>query len=767
MTDTKGKPQKVLAEDLESLRDQIARLQRLVLEYATAQIPPTVAYGPIEWGAATWSNLIDNGLLGMALVDAGFRFLKANKALCNMLGYSEQELTSLHLQDIAWDQNTCVRLIAKVFEEDLPHSKTDTRLLTKRGEAIWVQITVFAISGHDTGKPDLCLLFLEDIGDRKQSEAVLKADKQLLERLINSSVDGIFAFDRELVITVWNPGMERVFGIGAKAALGKPAFQACPFLKELGEDLNISAALRGKKTISRDKRYSIPSTAKQGYFEGYYSPMYDMDSGDVIGGLAIIRDVTDRKAAEENKRVIEDRYRELFENAYDMIYTCDLSGKITSLNKAAERILGYTRSEAPQMRFSQLVAPEFQQIARRMIDRQIADEAPVTQELEILAKDGRRVALEVSNRLIYREGKPLGIQGIARDITQRKKTEEDLQQANQKLEAWVQELEQRTHEMTLLSDMDDILRACMAIEEAYEVIVRVAQELFPAQGGALYVIGPLRNIVEAVAEWGNPPPTASSFSSDDCWALRRGRVHWVEDTHIGLLCKHLQSPAPKGYLCVPMTAQSEALGVLHLTQLEDVRMPEAKQRLAVAMAEHVAMALANLKLHETLRNQYIRDPLTGLFNRSFMEEALELELRRAARTQHPLSIIMLALDNMEALIDKYGPETSDSALREIGLLLQANVRRGDIACRFGDQIFVLILPQGNLEVGRQRVESLRDLVRMLEISSGSTPIGPITLSIGLAVFPAHGRTVEALLRSAEGALSRARTSGGDCIVISD
>jgi diguanylate cyclase (GGDEF)-like protein len=128
---------------------------------------------------------------------------------------------------------------------------------------------------------------------------------------------------------------------------------------------------------------------------------------------------------------------------------------------------------------------------------------------------------------------------------------------------------------------------------------------------------------------------------------------------------------------------------------------------------------------------------------------------------------MLELDNVEPLIGKYGPETSDSVLREIGLLLQTNVRRGDIACRFGDQVFILILPQGNLEVGRQRVESLRDLVRTLEISSGAGPVGPITLSIGLAVFPAHGRTVEALLRSAEAALSRAKISGGDCIVIPD
>ena len=102
--------------------------------------------------------------------------------------------------------------------------------------------------------------------------------------------------------------------------------------------------------------------------------MYDPHTREVIGGLAIIRDVTERRLAEEGKRISEERYRELFENAYDMVYTHDLAGKITSVNKAAERIIGYSRAEALQMRFSQFVAPEFQQIARRMIDRQIADE---------------------------------------------------------------------------------------------------------------------------------------------------------------------------------------------------------------------------------------------------------------------------------------------------------------------------------------------------------------------------------------------------------
>jgi len=419
------------------------------------------------------------------------------------------------------------------------------------------------------------------------------------------------------------------------------------------------------------------------------------------------------------------------------------------------------------MRFNEFIAPEYREAARKLLNRQLTEQTPSTQELQIVAKDGSRAMLEVSNRLIFREGKAIGIQGIARDITERKKWEEALQEANQKLEDWVHELEQRTHEMTLLSEMGDILRACMNTKEVYEVIVKVAQEIFPVQGGALYVLGPLRNIVESVAEWGDTSGLEPTFTPDECWALRRGRIHFVGDTRTGLLCKHLQTPAPSGYLCVPMMAQSEAVGILHLTQPENIKLPEAKQKLALAMAEHVAMALSNLRLHETLRNQSIRDQQTGLFNRSFMEEALELEIRRAVRSQHPLTIIMLAVDEFQGFAEQYGMEAGDSLLHDIGGLLQSNIRKGDIACRYSSQAFVLILPQGSFEVIRQRSESLRELVETSEWKVSNGKGLRTTLSIGLAVFPGHGQTVEGLLRSAEAALSRARNSGGNMVVVAN
>ncbi|MBP1609239.1 MAG: diguanylate cyclase with and sensor, partial [Acidobacteria bacterium] len=300
--------------------------------------------------------------------------------------------------------------------------------------------------------------------------------------------------------------------------------------------------------------------------------------------------------------------------------------------------------------------------------------------------------------------------------------------------------------------------------EAYSVIVNVAQQIFPVQTGALYIIDKPRNVLEAVALWGEPSKAVDTFIPNDCWALRRGRVHWVEDQNSGPMCRHLRNPAPEGYICVPMMAQSQAIGVLSLEKPLNEPFRESKRQLALAMAEHVAMALSNLRLHETLRSQSIRDPLTGLFNQNFMEESLDLELHRSVRNQCPLGIIMTEVDNSDLIRLTFGQEAADYIVRNLGKLLQRNIRKEDIVCRLGDCKFVILLPQSGIEVCPQRAENLMAAVRSLDVTLFMSPVAGITASMGIATFPDHGRTVESLLGAAEAALRRAREAGGNSIV---
>ncbi len=369
-------------------------------------------------------------------------------------------------------------------------------------------------------------------------------------------------------------------------------------------------------------------------------------------------------------------------------------------------------------------------------------------------------------------------EALEAEITERKRAEAGLQQPNEKLTSWVKELERQSRDTTLLSEMGELLHSCLAAEEAYTIIAQFAPQLFPAASGALCVLSASKNLVEGVAVWGESRPNEWMFAPDECWALRRGLVHWVEDSRSGLLCPHLRQRPSAGYLCVPMMAQGEALGVLHLQSgahgltepqgPEGVRerLTESKQRLAVTVAENIALALANLKLREALRIQSIRDPLTGLFNRRYMEESLERELRRAARNRRPLAAIMLDLDHFKRFNDTSGHEAGDTLLQALGNLLRRRVREEDIACRYGGEEFTLILPDASLDAARQRAEQLREEAKHLQVQHRGRYLGAVTLSVGVAAFPEDGSTAREILWAADEALYRAKAEGRDRVVVS-
>jgi PAS domain S-box-containing protein len=155
--------------------------------------------------------------------------------------------------------------------------------------------------------------------------------------------------------------------------------------------------------------------------------------------LVLANDITSRRQAEVALRESEERYRELFENANDLIYTHDLTGNFTSLNKSGEQLTGYTQEEACTMNIARVVAPEHLKTARGMIARKTVEaNVPTVYELDIIAKNGRRISLELSTRLIYEDGQPFGVQGIGRDITERKRTEEALRESEQKFRSIVE-----------------------------------------------------------------------------------------------------------------------------------------------------------------------------------------------------------------------------------------------------------------------------------------------------------------------------------------
>jgi len=157
------------------------------------------------------------------------------------------------------------------------------------------------------------------------------------------------------------------------------------------------------------------------------------EEGAILYFEGIAEDVTERKRAEYELSESEERYRELVENALDIIYQHDLKGNYTSINKAGQQLTGYSRAEALELNLMETVAPEYLEKAREMLRLKLAGETVTAYELEILTKDGGRIPVEANTRLVYQNGVPVGVQGIARDITERKRLEEALRESEEQL----------------------------------------------------------------------------------------------------------------------------------------------------------------------------------------------------------------------------------------------------------------------------------------------------------------------------------------------
>jgi diguanylate cyclase (GGDEF)-like protein len=350
---------------------------------------------------------------------------------------------------------------------------------------------------------------------------------------------------------------------------------------------------------------------------------------------------------------------------------------------------------------------------------------------------------------------------LREQVDQRGQAETALHSTNQQLTEWVAELEQRDQEAMLLAQTGELLQACETPAEGYTVLGSMLPRFVAVEPLEVFVINASQNLVERVAASAEGLQRAAVFRPDECWALRLGRPHQSSAAATDVACAHLGQPRPPFSLCVPMVAHGRSLGVIHL-ELEEFpgeRTLRARSRLLGSLADQVGLALANLSLRETLRTQALRDPLTGLFNRRYLEESMDREISRATRSRVPFSVLMLDIDKFKVLNDTYGHQTGDEVLKQVARVLMREIRSGDLACRYGGEEFTVILPEAAPENAFKRADRIRAAIAELPVAPGQSAGGGVTVSFGVAGFPEHGATAPELLRAADAALYRAKHNG--------
>lgn len=648
-----------------------------------------------------------------------------------------------------------------------------------------------------------------DVTEQKRAEAALRHARAELDTLITSIPVAIWsitiASDQQVQLNYISPVIEEITGQPVTFFRNVP--DAWFSIIHPHDIPTVRPIMRQRMTSSLSEpdieyRIVLPDGATRWVLDSV-SIQHEHGSRRRIDG--VLSDITERKQAEATLQ----RYATIIEATTDIIWMANRQGHILFINQAGRRILGY----APDEDISTVhIAAVHSEHSRSLIFEQGFATAlrygSWRGETSILTRDRREIPVSqviLAHRAT--DGTPEFFSTIIRDITEQRQAMTNLQQLNRQLEQTIRELEQRNRDIMLLNELGDFLQSCRTVEEAHEVVAKFAMRLFQKQPGALYLLNAPLEHFEMVVAWGmleqpssqgtvphaesqeqrpvpsdvaspngHPvwPPTASPVSSalavgfpqETCWALRRGRVHTVTPFNQSMICQHLTRPTVPAYVCAPLIAEGKTLGVLY-QQLLSEQPADRCERLITAIASQLALALTNLYLRDQLRFQASHDPLTNLFNRRSLQETLDRELRRAARQKYTLSIIMLDIDHFKDFNTVYGLGGGDATLRALGTFLQRAIRTEDMACRYGGEEFALLLPSATLADAAARAEQVRAGIKAVAAEHNGQVLGTITVSLGVASFPEHGDTVDAVLEAASQALRRAKLAGRDRVVIAE
>jgi len=708
------------------------------------------------------SHFLDSANDSIIAYDLAGRIIYANSATCRERGYSREEILQKHIWDlIPRDLADLTRDRFRMIEEngelvfETTHSRKDGSAFLSDGRCSLVEIR---------GEKFIIAVY-RNISERKQIEQALQENEKRYEALFEFNPDPAYVMDRERKFVRVNHAACRLTGYTRAELIGSS------YEKLIRKEyLNEGDTLSRKILAGQQLEYEIGISRKDGEQRNLkvINTALELD-GKTTGIYGVAKDITESKRMELALKESEEKYRTLVESSNDIIFSVDTHGIVTYVSPAVERLSKFTQEALLGKPFQKLVHPDDMDMLKARMEKISRGDAS-SWELRINNGNDYRFT-RTFVRPIVKGGVLMGMTGVLVDITERKAQEEALMKAYEQQAVWIRDLEQRNREITLMAEMGEQLQSCISADEIYKLAVQYLGKMLPDESGILFILNESIAIYESVASWRGPLYSDLIFAPDDCWSLRRGRPHIVDSESNPVICRHISQARLCCYLEVPLMAQGKAIGLLFIQgdqRREDsggIYFSEQKQIIAGTVARQLAMAIANMKLQEALKYQATRDPLTGLFNRRYMEQALEKELHLANRHQATFGVMIIDLDHFKNFNDIFGHDAGDSVLRDIALFLQKNVRTEDIVCRYGGEEFFIILPHATLEITRNRAEMLRQGVQNIYMQQNGRGLGPVTISLGVAIYPEHGSTADDLSRVADLALYHAKKSGRNCTIV--
>jgi diguanylate cyclase (GGDEF)-like protein len=344
--------------------------------------------------------------------------------------------------------------------------------------------------------------------------------------------------------------------------------------------------------------------------------------------------------------------------------------------------------------------------------------------------------------------------------------------SREKLERTLLQVENQSKEMVISNDMNNKLRSSGSMQETVSMALLYLKKILPFSSGVIYLMDHSKNYLEAVAEWNEPNVTEHIFTPDQCWGLRQGKIYFYINKDESMPCKHSEGESHiRSYVCMPLLALNEVVGVLHLQitnshdmdQNEIIKLYENNNLMIQNIAGQISLSISNIKLYEVLKQRSTRDLLTGLYNRSYLSDTFERDVQRAKRNNTSIVVIMMDIDFFKNVNDTYGHEAGDAVLREVSKLLTRELRKSDIACRYGGEEFLIILYDTVSQDASERIEQLRQKISNLQFHF--VALFSITVSFGIAMFPEDGNNSEELIKAADQALYVSKKTGRNKVTV--
>lgn len=720
----------------------------------------------LEYSSLSRDAVIDNMSEGVIVLDRKDRIYNINSTALNMLGLTERSAKHKTLNDIIaiWPGIAETFRVPRDFETEVKLNGDTPKTLDIRTTNLKDR------DGHSTGR----MVVWRDITQYRQVEASLRDSEARFKAVFQGAPDAIIITDRNSNIVLANNQAITLFGYSMQELLGNTIDIIIPerfreayykyqkaFIDEIDTRPGISLPLNGTRKNNREVPIEIA-----------VSPL-KMPSGVIFTN--IIRDLTIRKEAEEQLRL----QSVALESAANGIIITDRNGNIQWINPAFTRMSGYSAEEAigknPRIQKSGAVAQEiYSNLWRTVLSGNIWHG-----ELINRRKDGSLITEEQTIAPVKdSSGQIIHFIAIKQDISERKRAEEALSK--------------RSDQIATLNRVMRLLSSTLDLSKVLDTILDEIQKVIPYDSASVWLCK--NDSMEIIAAHGFTNSadligTSYELNSKDNPNTKviRTRMPLIEGDLLSTYNFPRDLPQSRyknrGWMGVPMIIGDRVTGMLAFDKNVPNFYTQEQSQFAVAFAAQAAIAIENARLYsdaqkelverieaeekllvlqKELEEQAIRDSLTGLYNRRFLDETLPRELSRAERDKYSVSVVMLDLDHFKSFNDTYGHDVGDLMLKQLGKLLSSHVRAGDIACRFGGEEFIVVMPKASLTVARQRANDWRSRFESMELVIEGEVL-KATLSAGVAVYPLHGTTSEEIIRKADQAMYSAKAAGRNMV----